>query len=49
VRLPEFLDHLHIKVARLSASFTGRLYPRGISLSITIIKIKAIEYLMALK
>jgi hypothetical protein len=27
IRLPELLDNRHIKVARLSAICTGRLYP----------------------
>ena len=29
LRLPEFLDNRHMKVVRLSAVRTGRLYPRG--------------------
>jgi len=28
-RFPEFLDNLHMKVARLSALSTGRVYPLG--------------------
>jgi len=31
LRLPEFLDNRHIKVARLSASCTGHLYPQETS------------------
>jgi hypothetical protein len=29
LRLPEFLDSWHMKVARVSAVRTGRLYPKG--------------------
>ena len=29
LRLPEFLDNQHMNVARLSAVYTGRLYPQG--------------------
>jgi hypothetical protein len=29
LRLPEFLDNRHIKMVRLSALRTGRLYPRS--------------------
>jgi len=29
LRLSEFLDNMHIKLARLLASRTGRLYPPG--------------------
>ena len=32
LRLPEFLDNRHMKVARLSALNTGHLYPQEIPL-----------------
>ena len=32
LRLPEFLDSRHMKVVRLSALHTGRIYPQGIFL-----------------
>jgi len=31
LRLPDFLQKLHMNVARLSALRTGRLYPSGIT------------------
>jgi len=39
LRLPEFLDSCHIKVVRLSALCTGRVYPPPVDLFLVLVSV----------